>query len=232
MILYSTENLLDKYKEIAYEAYFKFEDISDYVYKSQRLIEHETKSEIAKPDDYFPNDESMRELRWKLESTKLKNVFPDLISSGNLFNVLSILETYLMILALELEKNLNKQLLSSKGNGINRIFNFLRYLGINLEEKKYYHQINAAIKIRNCLLHANGMLAWSKDVIELKRIQQSVIYLSHDHRDNEKYNKISIVNSVIGERIQIDNNYPFILCFYATEFIVDLCKSASELSSA
>jgi len=226
---------LDKYTEIADRAYLEFVDISDYIWKSPKLIEHETKSEITKLKTYFPDDENRRKLRWKFESNKLESVFPYLISSGNLSCVLSILETYLMILALELEKDINIQLSSFRGNGINRIFCFFRKLeGINLEKSSHYHQINAAIKIRNCLLHASGMLEWSKDAKELERIQSSGTYLSNEHRNRRKnsggeFNELCIVNSGFGKKIQVNNSYPHILSSYARDFIISLCQSASEL---
>jgi hypothetical protein len=223
-----------KFEEIAARAYHEFTDAADYVWKSPRLIEHETELEARKLKDYFPNDEKHAKVRWHFESHKLTNVFPYLISNGNLFSVMSLFESYLLILSLEIEKHSELRITSVSGNGINRLFSFLRKAGVKIDTDDLYFQIKAAIKIRNCLSHASGMLSWSKEEAELKRIQKSGLYLSKEHRekrkrDGEELNEVQVVNSGFGERLQVDNIYPFILASYLRDYFVTVCQSALEV---
>jgi hypothetical protein len=80
---------------IAESAYREFSNAADYVWKTPRFIEKEYNDELEK----LPDDEELARLRWRLESTKLKHVFPFLLATGNLFSVTSLFETYLLRLA-------------------------------------------------------------------------------------------------------------------------------------
>ena len=74
------EEIENQYQKIADRAYLEFTDVADYIWKSPRLIEHETKIETRKLKDYFPNNEEHAKLRWHFESNKLNSVFPYLIA--------------------------------------------------------------------------------------------------------------------------------------------------------
>jgi hypothetical protein len=235
--LQTMEEIRDKHEEIADRAYREFTDVADFIWKSPRLIEHETKLEARKLKEYFPNDEKLAKLRWHFESNKLNSVFPYLISVGNMFSVMSLFESYLLILSLEIEKNTGMHVTSVSGNGINRIFNYFRNVGLEIEAIDLFHQIMAAIKIRNCLSHASGMLSWSKEEVELKRIQKSGMYLSREHREMRKHNggkfdEVKIVNSGLGERLQVDNMYAFVLASYLRDYFIGACQLAACLNGA
>ena len=48
--------LYEQLDELATYARIEFEGVSDYIWKSPRLIEHETELELQKLPMYFPND--------------------------------------------------------------------------------------------------------------------------------------------------------------------------------
>lgn len=223
----------DIYRVLKESVYQEFSDVIDYIWKSPRLIEHETKIEKEKLLNYFPNDNEHADRRWKSESNKLNGIFPDLIAVGNLFNALSLFESYLLTLSIEIEENSDKKLKDVKGSGINKLFNFLKMAGIDIEQSPLFHQVEAAIKIRNCFSHACGTLSWSKERKELKRIQKSGVFLSKEHRNTnaQKGDKIlRIVKSNAGEKLELDNMYSFLLASYLRCFFIDVCDKARYLN--
>ena len=226
-----------KLSELASSAQRKFEDAGDYIWKSPRLIEHEMKLEKAKLKIYFkgyPDESKFQRFRWNHESHKLNHTFPYLIAVGNLLSILSLFETYLLLLAVELQAHTTITLNSSKGQGINRIFNYLQTLCITLEQIPLYEQILAAIRIRNCLAHASGMLSWSRDSHRLRIIQSKGLYLSREHRmmrtqQGREFDEILIVNSKLGDRVSVNNQYCHLLCSYLNSFFFELCSSICNI---
>jgi len=224
----------DKLEELAERASQEFSDAADYIWKSPRLITHETELELKKLPAYFPNDPDHAKIRWQFESDKLKRVFPYLIAIGNLFSVVSLFESYLLLFANEIERRTGKPISSVRGHGVNRLFNYFRELGLALEKVENYHQVQAAIKIRNCLAHASGLLKWSREAQELKRIQKSGSYLSKEHRKRREtsggeYDEVQVVTSGLGERLQVNNEYAFIVTSYLSEFFIGTCQLAASL---
>lgn len=214
---------------IAESAHREFSDAADYVWKTPRFIEKEFRDELQK----LPNDPKIARLRWHFESNKLNHVFPFLQATGNLFSVTSLFETYLLRLAKELEKITGNALHAVKGQGVQRIFNFLKACKIKPGSICLWPQIDAAIKIRNCLTHASGLLEWSRDDKELRRIVNSGTFLSKDNR--KSYQKVygnldhvKIYASVFGDRIQISNTYAWISCAYYRDFLIELCDKSKE----
>ncbi len=157
--------------QLASHAMREFSDVADYFWKSMRFVENEMRSEVSKLEAYFPfcGDQErdrlaakLRKMRWSLEQRKLNSVFPYLIANGNLFTCVSLFETYVLRLCQQLEKpNLN--LKGCKGAGIERFFRFLRSPGIQVNQTYLYSEINAILRLRNCLYHANGLLSLSRD---------------------------------------------------------------------
>ena len=183
------QDISEKYYFIASNVSWEFNQISDYIWKSPKLLDQETKLEIQKIEEYFPDNPNLAELRWQRESHKINKVFPYLIALGNMFSVMSTFESYLLIISNELEKDTGVKVNSVSGSGINRIFAYFRNINIDVERIDLFHQIDAAIKVRNCLSHASGILSWSRDETELRRIQRSGTYLSHEDRLRRKKNE-------------------------------------------
>jgi hypothetical protein len=94
---------ISQLEQIAWEGYLQFNDASDFIWKAPTLIKHQTDIEKAKLDRYFPNDLKSRTRRWWSESRKLREIFPYLLSTGNVFIAVSLLEIYLLRLCLLLE---------------------------------------------------------------------------------------------------------------------------------
>jgi len=225
----------NKYEELAGRAYREFTDVADFIWKSPRLIEQETELEVRKLRDYYLNDEKHAKLRWHFESNKLNKVFPYLIAVGNLFSIMSLFETYLLQLSIEIEKGTGVRVATVSGKGINRIFNFLKSVGVEIENIDLFHQVVAAVKIRNCLSHASGILSWSKEEKELKRIQKDGLYLSKHHREMRKskdgeFDEVRVVVAGFGERLQVENMYAFLLASYLRDFFIGSCQAASLLN--
>ena len=230
------QEISKKYHIIANNASWEFSQISDYIWKSPRLLDQETKLENQKIAEYFPDDPKLAELRWQRESHKIDKVFPYLIALGNMFSVMSTFESYLLIISNELEKDTGVKVSSVSGSGINRIFSYFRSIDIDIERIDLFHQIDAAIKVRNCLSHASGILSWSRDETELRRIQRSGTYLSREDRLRRKkmngiYSELVIVSSAFGDRIQIENKYALVLTSYLRRYLAGLCQSSILLSS-
>lgn len=209
-------------------AYQEFSDIADYIWKAPRLLDHEREVELDKLPEFYPKDPETAEERWRRESRKLDSIFPYLIATGNLFSVTSLFEAYLILLAQDLEKSTGVSISSARGQGASRIFNYLKLIGIKFSSVELYHQMDAALQIRNCLVHASGILSWSRYENELRRIQKSGVFLSPDHRSRRNANKgeineVQIVESHLGDRIQITNKYSWLACWYFRDYFMGLC---------
>lgn len=197
-----------------------------------RIIDHERKLELSKLDAYFPDHARLRDLRWQRESYKLDHTFPYLIAVGNLFGVISLFESYLLLLSGDLQAHTNVQLQNMDGRGITRIFKFFRSAGVALERVPLHEQILAAFKIRNCLSHSSGMLAWSRDTDEIRKIQQTGKYLSPEHRtmrleQKRSFDEIQVEQTALGDRLVVNNQYCHLLCGYLRTYFSELCAAAN-----
>jgi hypothetical protein len=90
-------------------------------------------------------------------------------------------------------------------------------------------QVDAALKIRNCLMHASGLLAHSRDAEELRRILKSGTFLLREHRKEKGL--LRIVETGVGQRLQVANDYPWLLSSYLRDFFLDLCQLATASAS-
>lgn len=225
--------LRDRIEKLIYTSYLEFLDIADYIWKAPKFIEKEIDQEIQKLDLYYPNDKKSQEIRWKYESRKIFNVFPYLNSTSNLFSVVSVFEVYLLRLGHEIEVYSDKKLCDISGQGSTKVFKYLRKLYIRPEALGLWMQIQSAIKIRNCLVHSCGILSWSRDEVEIRNIHRNKLFLSKEDREHRKklevsFDEVNILSSNFGERLQIDDMYPWILSVYFRDFFVELCQLSLE----
>lgn len=220
-------------KSLQTRALLEFENIGDYIWKAPRLIDHERKIETLKLTNYPENSEE-REYRRSVEFRKLDHTFPYLIAAGSLYSTVSIFEAYLLLLAAMLEKRTGKSIRDVSGNGVNRVFAYLRKVGVRPDDLPLFDQISAGIRIRNCMLHANGILDWSRDGSELRRIQKARLYLSKEHRQirmerGRDTEEVTIGESSFGERLIVDNLYAHVFTSYLSNFFYSLCYRAYEV---
>lgn len=214
-------------------AYIELFQVSDFIWKVPRFIEGERAIEAEKLNAYFPQDGIERNSREGMEKRKLNSTFPYMIATGNLFALGSVFESYLLLLAEEVQNLSGQQLGKVKGQGLSKLFTFFKYCGLSLETAPLHEQIVAALKIRNCLMHASGMLYWSKEAAELQRIVNTMSFLSSDHRQRRKQLKdaeplVNIVQSGLGKRVVVQNMYNHVLCGYLSQYFVSLCESADK----
>jgi hypothetical protein len=227
-----TDTLRKWLKQLSASAQLEFEDVADFFWKVPRFIEHERQLELAKLDDYFPDNLELRERRWMFESSKLNHTFPYLVATGNLFCAASLFETYLLVLASGIEAYTGIRVKDMKGQGVNRLLAFLRRIGVTPEKVQLHEQVSAAIKIRNCLMHASGMLDGSRKNYDLRRIQRTGAFLSRKHRKKRRdlglaCHEVTIVSSSLGDRLAINDQYCHILCNYLHTYFTGLCEATN-----
>jgi hypothetical protein len=228
------------FEQLASNAFSEFSDVIDYIWKAPRLIESEFKLELEKLKSYFPltgDDEhdaqsrKYRKMRWQHEGKKLTGVFPYLMATGNLFIGIALFETYSLMLCKEIDKRSGDSLSDVRGSGISRLFNFLSQTGIDLKNVPLNKQANVAIRIRNCLFHASGLINWSQDESELRRIIATYAFLSTDDLERRKKlkdpsNIVAIIPGILGDQLQITNTYAYIATCYLRNHFCHLCKQA------
>jgi hypothetical protein len=219
----------DELAELGWRALHEFDDVADYIWKSPRLIDHEDKLERRKLEIHFPGRPDMAKLRWDHESRKLTSVFPYLIAVGNLYTVLSLFENYLLLLHQLAKKQIVVAEDLIRGQGATRCFNYFKESGIAIASINLYEQVQAAMRIRNCMVHAAGILSSSRETTELRRIQSKKIYLDPELRKKPiEDEEVSIYKTTLGERLQITNSYSHLLCSYSRDFFINLCKAIDE----
>jgi len=229
----SKPSLSKELKQLSRQAYFEFNSVADYVWKNPRFIENEINIEKEKLKLYFPDDKKMAKLRWRSESRSLTRVFPYLMAVGNLFSTASLFESYILLLGEALDRHDGIPINTVRGRGTARLFEHLKAHGLTPSSIPLSDQIQAGIKIRNCLVHAMGVLSRSQDAKELRRVVSSGTYLSREHREQRK--KLGVISDEIivaatphGDRIQISNDYCYILVCYFRDYLVDVCSEGSK----
>jgi hypothetical protein len=213
-------------------AWREFDAVADYIWKIPAFIEREREIEMLKLSAYFAeDDEEARRFRWHHESQKLDGVFPFLIATGNLFSLISLLEVYLLQLCRVLEMATDVSMQAVKGQGFKRLLAYLRRVGVEPSKALFWQQVDAAVKIRHCFTHASGILSYSREDTELRRIVSSCTYLGSEHRVSRQAKKpekreLYIVASDFGDRLEMNINYSFLLSAYCRDFFVGLCDIA------
>lgn len=224
------------------EAFQSFGDLSDFIWKTPRFLESEMKLEAKKLNDYFPITGSaevkkcnrkMRKHRFALEFTKVMLTFPRHMAVGNFFAAVSLYEAYCLALAYEIEKLTGKPLEGLRGQGITKLFKYFSVAKIQWQAALDAEQVNAILKIRNCLSHANGILKWSRDSISVSQAVTSRSFLPKEVRkglsqSDEAFQRVKIVEGAMGKQVLITNGYAHIATEYLRNHFVDLCHRTEE----
>lgn len=231
------------FRNLARNAMEDFSNVSDYIWKIPKFIEHEVKLGREKLEAYFPmtgdpvRDEKtarLRDQRWFYESQNLFGLFPRLMKVGNLFSTLAMFEAYCLRLARLIEERSKFSIESASGRGVSRIFRFLSIAGVNHIDLDYVRQVEAAIMIRNCLIHAEGLLSWDKNEKSLRRIISKATYLSEDHLQRRKNlgrepDEVVVFADDFGDRIEIDNAYPHVVTTYVRGYLISAAREAHNI---
>jgi len=203
----------------------EFDHALDYVWKAPQLIE----SLVTKELNAYPADSDVRQLRWRWESEKLYGTFPRLMSHGNLFAACSLFEVCLLRLVTSLQNQTGRELDQSNAQGVTRWLAFLRSFGIEPDKCLLWPQVDAAIKIRNCLVHAMGLLQHIRNSSEIRRIVESGIFLATEHRrtlsvEDEATARVGIKLTDLGDTLEINNAYSWIVLAYFRDYLLNLCN--------
>ncbi len=214
-------------------ASFEFDDVADYIWKTPRFIGAEYKREIAKLSDYYPAYSKAAKIRWSFEKHKLESLFPFLMAQANLFAATSIFEAYVLLLGSEIEKAANVELGTRDGRSVRQLLRSLNAIAISYSELPFWEQVDTALKLRNCLVHASGVISWSRQDAELRSVVSSGAFLTSDHRERQirhhgKLVDVAIVPSRFGDRIVISNDYAYIATVYYRDYFLALCSLAAR----
>jgi len=228
--------LSDSYSGVRLEIFSDFTSLMDYVWKTPRFIEYESALEARKLEAYFPQAKaeidpvtrSHRRIRKALEDHKLIRRFPRYIAASNLFLATSLFEHYLFALCREIEGLGDRKLADQKGNGCARFFNFLKQTDFKPQSMALYEQVDAALTLRNALLHANGDLRLSRERPKIEAIVKRKLFISADTRtlggvmDDDGTEEVSL--SPGRNAISITNHYSYRAAAYYKEFLLEISR--------
>lgn len=233
----------DQFRQLGSHVLHEFDNLADYIWKTPNLIEHERAVEEGKLRSYYPitgdaeRDEiaqRLRDMRWFYESEKLFVSFPSWMASGNLFLALSLFESYCLRLVRLIEQRSELCLVDAKGRGTSKMLAFLGASGIDIFGLSYYREMQVSLRVRNCLIHTEGLLELDKDEKSLRRIIAKGKYLSSEHIDRRQkgelpFDEIAVVARDLGDRLIINNGYPHIVTTYARNFLISAAAEAHRL---
>ncbi len=221
-------NFFQSIDDLAYDARIGFGDTLDYIWKAPEFIDLQERTERKKLTEYYSDTPATRAVRWELESRKLYRVFPLLMGVGNLFASASLFEIYLLQLAKLLEMRTGV-LLAERGQGVQWLLSYFRRMGIDTAAFVLWPQVNASLKIRHCLMHASGLLAYSRDEVAIRQIVTSRTFLARAHRDRTRSlgdPMVVIAATPFGERLEITNYYAWLQTAYLRDYFLALCGEA------
>ena len=216
--------------ELEWKAFNELNDVSDYIWKSPGFLKHERSAEERKMAVYFPNGGETAELLQQLESMKLDETFPRLIAVANLFVALSVFESHVLLLLKVLQEHNMTAPKQELRHGIKRHLEATKVYGADPYGAQYHEQVSIAISIRNCLMHAKGLLVSSREARALKAQIVQRKYMSSEIR--KKYTKrgeskdnhlVRIETSGLGEQLVITNEYSHVANSYLREYFRSLC---------
>lgn len=221
--------------KLAFQISSEMSEIADYVWKSPRLLEHETKIELQKVSDMKAvGSERTAAMRWSFEHKKLSETFPHLIAVANLYMSVSACENHILSL-LTLLRMRQSPPTAARSAGLIQHLGACREFGMKPEDSPYYQQVLSIVEIRNCLMHANGFLDASKKRANIEAIVRERKYVDGDLKRYWKENGISpseniwIATDVDGVRLDIDNMFSYHSCYFLREFSIGLCKQITPI---
>jgi hypothetical protein len=160
----------------------------------------------------------------------LGGLFPYLIAVGNLYSCVSLFEFYCFSLVKSIEAYSNNLM---NGAGIDAIFRFLKSSGIPVYNLPFYEQSSSFIVLRNCLYHANGQLAFSRDAERIRRIVSDKLYYQSINRAGKSRKDVEararIEHTPLGEQLVIDHLLAWHAVFNFRDFFCLVCSHAKNI---
>ncbi len=227
----------ERIQRIRDSSIFEWLDIGDFVFKSKSSIDQERKIEQRKINDYFPagideQTDALRRLRAERAVQRIEHTYPYMLATGNFYAVLSLLETFLLMLVKETSVLFDQDYREATGVGLEKIYSHLRGVGVDLNKAENYQAVSSAFTFRNCLIHCGGVLELSRDGQKIKRILSQRQHLSGVARENAKkeshrVNSIAFVGQGnFGERLLINNDYAHLVSSYASAYFSSVSSLA------
>lgn len=209
--------------------------MGDFIWKLPTFLQEQERIEIEKLDRYFPGNKALQDLRWEHEVPKLAQTFPRLVAESGLFSVCSFFEWSLCRLAKVVCEHSDGTSLGLEddcahlvGRGMyERAIAVLKSHKIRREMAARWPQVAAARKLRNCLIHAGGVLIQVDRPDELRQIVENHQYFSSD--DNSRVNAdyaAKIMDGPLGPQITLPPRFAHALMPYFVEHFEDMCRQA------
>ena len=234
----------DVFPEFWSQTYRDFSHLSDYIWKFNRQIEELRAVELAKLENYFPDNPEMQAIRWYYESQKLDQFFPTVLNYSFVVMACITIETRLMRLCdlLYEVKSFPVRADDLAGSNLERYMVFLdRFMGVSRGELGYWPQIAALTKIRNCIVHTSGFVARSRDERSVRNIITNRSYLSQadaqrrqglEKKDGRLVpHEIYIREEEGRDRLVVRLQYAHSVPGYAREFFHELLLKAKLVPS-
>jgi hypothetical protein len=203
----------------------------DYLWKSENLIDHEMKVEIGKIKPQFRQKFIPGNPLWEIRTQGIREVFPTLIATSNLFLVISLLEVQLLTLCNLIESACKGRFDEAPGSGIQRCLKFIRKEAhFDYEKNPFWEPLHAATLIRNCFSHAFGILKYSKDQEKIISLLRDKKYWVKMNRDGSHPNSMVYLTEkhIHGKQLAIESHYPWLLYSYSFELLIRVCEHLLE----
>lgn len=212
-----------------------FSALLDYIWKSPRFVEYEAELEERKLEEYFPEEEAKSDPRIALSRSFRRHFeneqigrFPRYIATSNLFLATSVFEHYLYAVCRGFERLSDCKIADQRGNGCERSFRFLEKAGLKPRSPRLYPQVDAALTIRNTLLHANGDLRLSRERQKVEDITKRKLFMERGREKNtgivDDWGHDEVLISFDGDHININNFYSYRAAAQYREYLLDISK--------
>ena len=223
------------YSGIRSEILEDFNALLDYIWKSPRFVRYESELEEKKLEGYFPEEEAksdphvefLRNARKYFEDKQLQR-FPRYIAASNLFLATSLFEHYLYAICRGFERLCDCKVTEQRGNGCERFFRFLEQAGFKPRNASLYVQVDAALTIRNTLLHANGDLRLSRERRKVEDISNRKLFMKPDRRKSpgmlDDWGNEEVYISSDKDHMNINNFYSYRAAVQYREYLLDISQ--------
>ena len=222
----------------AVDAYLEFNDLLDFIWKSPNFIDLEISRELEKINFKIPTNASKKEVldalfykqfRKEFELRKFKERFPVYLNSSNLFIAASLYELHLLRICQYAEKFTDERIRDQNGQGYSKCSNFLKKIGIRRSSLPHFREAEAAIVIRNCLMHAGGVLELSKDRDRIKQIANNDDHLtdytrSYNIKNKERFARLEIAEDDTGSKLVVPNEYAHIAAAVLRDHLISVAN--------